>query len=266
MEEYFKTNQVLWDQKTAVHAASDFYDMEGFMNGKTSLQEIELNALANRVKDQSLLHLQCHFGQDSLSWARLGAKVTGVDLSGESIKLARQLNEQLKLDATFLQSNVLKLKGKIDQQFDFVFTSYGTTIWLPDLKEWASTINHYLKPGGTFYIVDFHPAFMVFDHDNHKIAYDYFHSSEPVMEEIQGTYANRESAIKSKEYFWSHSLHQTMNALLDQGLKLKAFEEYPFSPYKCFENMAPVSPGRFVYKEISCSFPHTYAIEVYKEA
>ncbi|MFT4664628.1 MAG: 2-polyprenyl-3-methyl-5-hydroxy-6-metoxy-1,4-benzoquinol methylase [Polaribacter sp.] len=132
MKDYFKDNERLWDQKTPIHLKAEFYDLPGFLNGKTSLRQPELADLpASLVNGKSMLHLQCHFGQDSLSFARMGAKVTGIDLSGNAIAEAKKLNKQLGLDATFVKSNVYDLPENLEGQFDIVFTSYGTITWLP---------------------------------------------------------------------------------------------------------------------------------------
>ena len=152
----FEINRDTWNKKVAIHAKSDFYNLDNFKKGKSSLNEYELKALGD-VSNKSLLHLQCHFGQDTLSWSRLGAKCTGIDLSDEGIKLAKQLNDELKLDANFLCCNVLDISKLISNQFDIVFTSYGTIGWLPDLKPWAQMISERLKNGGVFYMVEFHP-------------------------------------------------------------------------------------------------------------
>jgi 2-polyprenyl-3-methyl-5-hydroxy-6-metoxy-1,4-benzoquinol methylase len=166
---YFETNRNTWNQKVSVHAKSDFYAMEAFRAGATSLKPYELKAMGN-VEGKSLLHLQCHFGQDTLSWSRMGAKCTGVDLSDEGIKLAKSLNEELQLDATFLRCNVLETSRFIKEQFDIVFTSYGVIGWLPDLKPWGRMIYERLRPGGVFYMVEFHPILWMFDYkSNHLV-------------------------------------------------------------------------------------------------
>jgi len=176
MKEYFKSNQELWDQKTPIHLNSEFYDMEAFRAGKTSLNRDEIAHLGDDIAGKSLLHLQCHFGQDTLSWAKMGAKATGIDFSEKAIQQARALNDEMGLDAKFVQSNVYDLKENLEGQFDVVFTSYGVLTWLPDLEEWASIVNHFLKPGGIFYIMEFHPTLYMLDWDNGKIAYQYFDS------------------------------------------------------------------------------------------
>jgi len=263
MNDYFKTNQQLWDAKTAFHKNSEFYDLENFKKGKSSLNKYELDALGD-VSGKSLLHLQCHFGQDTLSWARMGAKCTGADLSGKSIELAQQLNKELGLDAKFVQSNVLELDENLEGQFDIVFTSYGTVCWLPNLNQWAKVINHFLKPGGTFYIVDFHPVINMLDWENNTFAYPYFNPGHAFEEEEEGTYADKNAAIKLKEYFWLHSISQVMTPLLEQGLQLEAFKEFPLSPYNCFPNMKPVENGMYVFWDEKLGLPHVYSMKMKK--
>lgn len=184
MKKFTEINKEYWDGLTEIHEKSKFYDVEGFIKGKSSLNFIELEALGD-VKEKSLLHLQCHFGMDTLSWARLGAKVTGIDISDKAVKLARSLNERLKLDAEFISSNIYDLKEKTDKKFDIVFTSYGVTGWLPDLDKWGGIISHFLKPGGIFFIAEFHPVVWMFDDDFKYLKYSYFHNAEPIIDEMK---------------------------------------------------------------------------------
>ena len=147
---YFNTNKEAWNAKVSVHASSEMYDLDSFKKGRSSLMPYELEALED-IKGKSLLHLQCHFGQDTLSWSRLGAKCVGVDISEEGVKLANELNEELGLDAQFVCCNVLDTSSYVKGTFDIVFTSYGVIGWLPDLKPWGKMIAERLKPGGTFF-------------------------------------------------------------------------------------------------------------------
>ena len=176
-----ESNKSLWDAWTKIHTApgASGYDIEAFRSGKTTLEQIELTELPD-VAGKSLLHLQCHFGLDSLSWARQGAIVTGVDLSSESITTAQQLSEECKIPATFICSDIYALPEKLDEKFDIVFTSYGVLTWLCDLDKWAEIIARYLKPGGTFYLVEFHPFTHMFDEQWQNIADNYFFSKEEV--------------------------------------------------------------------------------------
>src|SRR5437868_117554 len=137
---YLNINRESWNKRTEVHVGSEFYDLEGFLNGNTSLNSIELGLLGN-IKGKSILHLQCHFGQDTISLARLGADVTGVDLSDRSIEKAVEIAAQTNSGATFICCDIYDLPRHLDKKFDIVFTSYGTIIWLPDLDKWAKLIS-----------------------------------------------------------------------------------------------------------------------------
>ncbi len=232
--DFFNTNKKAWNNKTLFHLKSEFYDVEGFKEGKSSLKFIELEELGD-VKNKTMLHLQCHFGQDSLSWARMGAKVTGVDFSDEAIKVARSLNNELNLDAKFICSNIYDIKKHLDEKFDIVFTSYGTIGWLPDLKEWGRLIAHYLNPGGIFYIVEFHTVLWMFDDDFKNFKYSYFNQGE-IEEEVEGTYADMNAPLKQKEYGWNHSLSEVINSLIENGLQIEFLHEFPFSVYDVFSN------------------------------
>lgn len=262
-KEYFNANRDLWNQRTIVHKDSAFYDLEGFKAGATVLTPIELNELGN-VSGKKMLHLQCHFGMDSLNWARLGAKVTGADLSDEAIKEARVLNEELKLDAQFVCCNVYDLKEHLDEKFDIVFTSYGVVGWLPDLDRWADIVAHFLKPGGLFYIAEFHPVVWMFDDDFTHIKY-YYDNRELIVTENQGTYTDREADIKGKEYSWNHSLSEVLNALIRAGLELKSMNEHMFSPYPCFRNMVESSPRQWHIKGMEGKIPMVYSISAVKK-
>ncbi|MGB1217717.1 MAG: class I SAM-dependent methyltransferase, partial [Saprospiraceae bacterium] len=189
---FLEANKKLWDAKTSHHVNSDFYKQKEFLEGECSLKEIELEELGD-VNGKSLLHLQCHFGQDTISWARRGAESTGIDFSPKAIKKAREMNEQLNLDVKFIESDVMKLDKNLEGKFDIIFTSYGVIGWLPDLKPWAKIINYFLKPGGTFLIVEFHPTMWLFDWDTMDLAYHYFNVGKPDHEIEKGTYADTEA-------------------------------------------------------------------------
>jgi len=264
MKSYIVTNHKSWNDRAQKHFESDFYDVPGFLDGKSSLNEFELKALGD-VKGKKLLHLQCHFGQDTLSWAREGALVTGIDLSSESIRLANQLKAQAGLNANFIESDVYALPEKLDEKFDIVFTSYGSIVWLPDLDKWAETIQHFLKPGGVFCIVDFHPLLNMFDHEKNVIAYKYFsHKEEPYREVADSSYTENTQNESLEEVFWSHPLSEIIQSLRDSGLHIVEFKEYPYSPYDCFANMKEGTPGKFIYGNFPVAIPHVFSIVVRK--
>ncbi|QIE60478.1 class I SAM-dependent methyltransferase [Rasiella rasia] len=248
----FETNRETWNKKVAIHAQSTFYDIDAFKKGKSSLNKYELEALGD-VSGKSLLHLQCHFGQDTLSWSRMGAKCTGVDISEEGIKLAKALAQELKEDATFVCCNVLDTSAHISESFDIVITSYGTIGWLPDLAPWAQMIAERLKPGGIFYIVEFHPIAWMYDYtvSPPELKYGY-QQKETIYDEYQGTYADETANIISKEYGWNHSLGEVVTSLANAGLTIEFLKEHEASPYNVFpdlvknaENLYEVPNGRY---------------------
>ena len=246
---YFEVNKATWNEKVKVHSKSEMYDLEAFKKGKSSLMQYEMKALGD-VKGKSLLHLQCHFGQDTLSWSRLGAKCVGVDLSDEGIKLAKKLNEELNQDAEFVCCNVLDTSDYVKDVFDIVFTSYGTIGWLPDLKPWGKMIAERLKKGGTFYIADFHPIVWMFDYLEGKSIMKYgYMQDEVIYDEYEGTYANQSSKMVSKEYGWNHGLGAVITALTEVGLHIEYLNEYDESPYDVLPNLVKTGSGNYVTKD-----------------
>lgn len=261
-QSYFDANRLSWNKRTGVHKDSAFYDLEGFKKGMSSLTTIELNELGD-VKGKSLLHLQCHFGMDTMSWEREGAIVTGVDLSDEAIKLANEIKKDINSSGQFICCNVYDLKKHLDKKFDIVFTSYGTIGWLPDLDRWADIVSHFLKPGGIFYIADFHPTLWMMDDNLEKIKYNYF-NTEVITEEISGTYSNREAPIKSIEHGWNHPFSEIFNALIKHHLQVVLFNEFPFSPYNCFNNLEKGADGMWRIKGMDEKMPMMYSIKAVK--
>lgn len=261
-EHYFEENKRLWNQRTAVHKDSAFYDLPSFLLGKSSLTSIESAELGN-IAGKKILHLQCHFGMDSLSLARMGAEVTGVDLSDTAIEEARKLNDQLSLKANFICCNVYNLKEHLDESFDIVFTSYGVIGWLPDLNKWAEIISCYLKPGGFFYMAEFHPVVWMLDEDFKEVKY-YYHNQETIIIDSQGTYTDRDADIRGKEYSWNHGIGEVLNALLSRKLQLQFFNEYSYSPFPCFRNIIQGSDGNWRVLGLEDKIPMVYSLKAIK--
>lgn len=257
-DQYFTANREGWNLRTEVHKKSAFYDVEAWKQGGLSLTPIELKEMGD-VRGKSLLHLQCHFGQDTLSWARLGAEVTGCDLSDKAVGYARELSAELQLPARFVCCNLYDLPEHLDARFDVVFTSYGTIGWLPDLQRWAEVVAHFLKPGGFFYIADFHPVLWMFDDNMERLTYAYHNTG--VIETAQtGTYADRSAEIAYREYGWNHSLSEILNSLIQQGLRIEFLNEYPYSPYDCFAKTVKGDDGFFRIRGLENIIPMVYTI------
>jgi 2-polyprenyl-3-methyl-5-hydroxy-6-metoxy-1,4-benzoquinol methylase len=262
-KQYFDSNRTLWNNKTAVHKNSEFYGLDAFLQGSSTLNDIELKEMGD-VSGKKILHLQCHFGLDTLSWARMGAEVTGVDFSEAAIQEAKEIAEQISIQANFIQANIYDLPSILDEKFDIVFTSYGVIGWLPDLQLWASVIDKFLKPGGFFYMAEFHPVVWMLDEEFTHVKY-YYHNQELIEIEMEGTYADKEADLKGKEYSWNHSISEVLNALLSKNFELKFFNEYSYSPYDCFKNMVKGSDGNYRVKGLEDKIPMVYSLKAVKK-
>jgi ubiquinone/menaquinone biosynthesis C-methylase UbiE len=257
---WLETNRKSWNDRVDSHKKSSFYDLDVFKKTRDALMPIEKRELGD-VSNKSLLHLQCHFGMDTLSWAERGATVTGVDFSEKAIDLARELATELNYpDARFIHADIYDLPNHLEGQFDVVFTSYGTVGWLPDIDKWAAIVAHFLKPNGTFYIADFHPFVWTLSNDFSKIAYNYF-GGEPIVEVEKGTYADRNAPIKNTSVSWNHSLSSIINALINNGLQIGFVNEYPYSPYNCFEKTVLGDDGFYRIEGIENMIPMMYSIK-----
>jgi len=257
-KDYLSINQQSWNNRTDSHLDSEFYDVAGFLKGNSSLNSIELNLLGD-VTSKNILHLQCHFGQDTISLQRLGANTTGVDLSDKSIARAKELAEKTKANASFICCDIYDLPNHLNEQFDLVFTSYGTIGWLPDLDKWARVVSRFLKPGGKFVFVEFHPVVWMFDDHFEKVGYNYFNTG-PIVETESGTYADRNAAIKQEYVMWNHGMSEVVNSLVKSGIELNSLDEFDYSPYNCFKDTVEFEPKKFRIKHLDNKIPMVYAI------
>lgn len=297
-EDYTSINRNLWNTKTKYHLHSSYYNVDEFLSNKNyiTLKQTELDLLKN-VENKRILHLQCHFGLDTLSLARLGAKeVIGIDLSNIAIENACQLAEKTNLNNIvqficcdiYQIENYLKINNENDL-FDIVFTSYGTTKWFPDLNKWAKIIENYLKPQGSFIIVDFHPMLWTFDDQfEHLVTYSYFNQQPSiilkrnflqyllkyfpdvffylVVEYSKGTYTNPDAPIQEKSIRWNHSLAEIITSLIEHHLKIDIFQEFDNLPLNCFHSLCRTSDDieQYQFKGFIGKLPLSYAIKATK--
>lgn len=262
MKDYTKINKKWWDNVTQIHAASKLYDLKSFKKGKTSLQSIELQELGN-VKGKTLLHLMCHFGMDTLSWAREGAIVTGVDISDSSINLANKLSKELEIPANFIASDIYDLPKVLDTTFDIVFTSYGVLLWLSNIESWAEIIYERLKQGGTFYIVELHPFTNMLNSEC-QIEHKYFEKG-PYLDDSPGTYTDWNADIQGKTYAWFHTFGEVINALVKAGLIIEYIHEFPFTMYNQFPGlMKKNKQGQYVLKNPDMQMPLLFSLKATK--
>lgn len=267
MDKYSEKNERLWNELTPVHERSAFYDIAGFKRGKCTLKSIELEEVGD-VSGKSLLHLLCHFGLDTLSWARRGATVTGVDFSEASITLARSLSGETGIKADFICSDIYALPDVLKGDFDIVFTSWGVLSWLSYLKRWAEIVAQFLKPGGIFYMVEEHPFMRVFDDSTDATeltaVYPYFHNPEPTRWEWQGSYADEDAQVLNPSYEWSHSLGDVINSLITAGLRIEYVHEFPMICWQALPSMEEKKPGWWGLK--GDGIPLSFSLKAIKAA
>jgi ubiquinone/menaquinone biosynthesis C-methylase UbiE len=229
-----RDNEALWDVWTRIHATSESYDLAGFKEGGIRVRAHEIESVGD-VTGRSLLHLQCHFGIDTLSWARLGARVTGADFSAQAIGLAREVAAEIGIDdATFLRADLYELPSVLDGTFDIVYTSRGVLGWLPDIRRWATVVAHFLAPGGTFFISEIHPVVQALEDDGVepgelRLAYPYWEHETPLSFAVTGSYADPTADVGDQtEHGWNHGLGEIITALIDAGLTIESIVEHPF--------------------------------------
>jgi len=256
--DWLDDNRRNWDERVPVHLASDFYDQEPLRRGEGVLDPIARAGIDRLYPDGldgvRVLHLQCHFGSDTLSLANRGATVIGLDFSRPAVEEARRMAAELGVAdrAGFVEANLYDARHVLPEpgSFDLVFTTWGTIGWLPDVAEWARIVAWYLKPGGRLYFADGHPAAFVFDGDGGPgglpgFAFPY---AEPDAIEFDdpSDYADRDARIEhATTWEWMHPLDEVMGALRDAGLSIDAFTEHYQVPWQIFPVTVPVGQGMF---------------------
>jgi SAM-dependent methyltransferase len=233
-EDYLAANRRLWNEWTPINSRSAFYDVDEFVRGGVRLRDWEIAEVGD-VNGKDLLHLQCHFGLDTLSWARLGARVTGVDFSEAGIERARALAVEAGIPATFICSEVSELPRTLETTFDVVYTTCGVLGWLPDLKRWAEVAARYVRPGGFLYVAEAHPLAWVWDDGDDvrpgdlRLRYPYWEQSQPLATRVQGSYADPSAEVQEpSEFTWQHSLGEIVTSIAQAGLRIEFLHEFPF--------------------------------------
>ena len=236
-----RANNELWDEWTEIHERSEFYDLDGFKTGerrRIRLADYEVEEIGD-VTGLDLLHLQCHFGIDTLSWARLGARVTGADFSQAAVDLATKTAAEIGIaDARFVRSDLFDLPNVLDGDFDLVYTSRGVLGWMPDIRRWAQVVAHFVRPGGRFYITEIHPVANSFENEGVapgqlELVYPYWEHRAPLAFDNLGSYADPDATVTvPKEFGWDHGLGEIVTALIEAGLQIQSLREYPFVGWK----------------------------------
>jgi SAM-dependent methyltransferase len=249
--DWLATNRSLWNGWTRLHERSPFYDVDAFRRGASTLGPVE-RALVGDVAGRTLLHPQCHFGLDTISWARLGARAVGGDLSDEAIALARRLADDEGSDARFVRANIYDLPDAlpddVPRRYDVVFSSYGVKAWLPDVAAWARVIAACLAPGGAFHLIEFHPLVEALAADGRTIV-DHYFDVGPIRAAGRGSYAEPHAPFEHESVQWAHSIGEIVTALIDAGLRIASLREYPFSTHGHLPFTVERAPGEWVVRD-----------------
>lgn len=266
-DQALESNKALWNELTAIHAGGETYQMTDFKEGAKQLDPL-VRAEVGDVGGKSLLHLQCHFGMDTLMWARLGARATGVDFAEDAIALARRLSQEIGIPAIFIESNLYDLPQALDGVFDIIYTSWGVLSWLPDLAQWGQIIARYLAPEGFFYIAEEHPFLRVFyDEDdavNLRVHFDYFHRAQPLYVPPGHDYVDQTQQLIHPEYAWNHGVGEILDALIDAKLRLTFFHEHPFLPWKALPFLVSDEQGYWRLPPEYPPFPLSFSLKATK--
>lgn len=267
--EYLDVNRRNWNERAAIHAASEEYGLRRFADDPGHLSDVvrfDLPRLGD-ISGQRVVHLQCHIGTDTLSLARLGADVTGLDLSQDSLAVARELaGDRIQ----FVEADVYSARDVLDGEFDLVYTGIGALCWLPDVDRWAATVASLLKPGGRLFIREGHPVLWALEYENAngelKLTYPYFTTAEPIIDDEQTSYAGAEHSISNSiTHCWNHGLGEIITAVLSNGLTVTGFEEHRSVPWEPLPDMLERRDlGEYHLKEHDERLPLTYTLQAVK--
>jgi SAM-dependent methyltransferase len=257
-------NRAMWDAKTPLHLASANYDVAGFRAGRMSLRAHEIADLGD-VAAKDLIHLQCHFGLDTLSWARLGARVTGLDFSEPAVRAAAELARDIGIDARFVTSDVYDAPEAVSQRtFDIVYTGVGALCWLPDMERWARVVHDLLRPGGQLYLFEFHPVkWMIEGGSSTEIVIrdDYFTPAEGYRDAGGVTYADASTpAAATPTVQWNHPLGEVVTALVRAGLRIESLRELDRDVLRQWDMMVQTADGMYRMLPDRPSLPLMYVL------
>ncbi|MFC7218079.1 class I SAM-dependent methyltransferase [Streptomyces polyrhachis] len=265
-DDWLVANRAMWDERAPIHAASDFYDIPAFLAGRDPLRDFE-RAEVGDVTGRSLLHLQCHLGLDTLSWARHGAaRVVGLDFSEPAVDTARELARELGLGqdrAAFVAADVHEAAAAVpDPAYDIVYTGGGALCWLPDLEHWAQTAASLVAPGGFLYVAEFHPLTDVLDGPTgSRVEHDYF-NRDAWIDDTPGTYADLGAAtVDNRSAEWQHPIGEVVSAVAAAGLRIDFLHEHDLTLFQRFETLRPQDDGTFRFPPGAPRVPLMYSLK-----
>lgn len=231
IDEHRAANLANWNERVAGHIADDGYDIAPLVADPDFITDVVAfdRDVFGDVSGKTLLHSQCHVGTDTVSWAKLGARVTGLDFSPTALDAARSIAERVGVDATFVETELYDAPAHIDEQFDCVYTGVGAINWLPDLATWGRIMAGFMKPGGRFSIREMHPMLATLDDEREDeelvVRYRYFGSEQPLRWESAQSYSGSATLTNTVHYEWSHSIAEVVMALIDAGLVIDELRE-----------------------------------------
>lgn len=269
MDEFFEANRRRWDELAGIHVESTtgIYHVAEFRAGADVLGPIE-SAEIGEVAGKRLLHLQCHLGLDTLSLARRGATVTGLDFSGKAIAAARALSAETGVPGRFVEGNLYDAPDLIQDRFEVVYVTWGAINWLPDIRRWAEIVAGFLEPGGTLYLLEGHPATLCLDQSEDgrlEPTYPYFQGPEPLAFDEDSSYAGVSNRLtNSRGYEWTHPISETVTALIDAGLTLDFLREHDRVPWKPFPFMVEAEAGMYRLPPEVPSLPLAFSLRASK--
>jgi SAM-dependent methyltransferase len=265
VDEAQEANRRWWDSAVPVHLASDFYDVDGWLAEGRGPKPREAAVLGD-VSGRDLVHLQCHFGKDTLAWARAGATVTGLDFSGAAIDAARDLARRAGLTerADFVCAPVAEAVEALGgRTFDIVYVSLGALCWLPSVDEWAGQVAALLRPGGRLFLHEVHPVSMALADTELTVVYPYFEETAPYRDAEPGSYADPTAteAMPGDETFgWNHGLGEIIGALVERGLRIDRLEEHDWTSFPRFPWLVEVAEEEFVIPEGHLRVPLSFTL------
>ncbi|GAA3385271.1 class I SAM-dependent methyltransferase [Cryptosporangium minutisporangium] len=272
IDDYRELNRASWDDRAAAHAASQDYAVDRFRVDPTFLSDVvqfDLPRLGD-ITGLDGLHLQCHIGTDTLSLSRLGARMTGLDFSGESLAQARELAAATGAPIEYVQSDVYEAVEVLGaERFDLVFTGVGALCWLPDVRRWAGVVARLLRPGGRLFMREGHPVLWALDDartdEQLVLEYPYFERDEPLVWHDEGSYVQTDAHFtNNKVHNWNHGLGQVVTALLDEGLTLTQLVEHDSVPWEPFPGRMEKVDGEYRLTDRRWRAPLTYTVQATK--
>jgi len=269
MDPHIAANRATWDERVPIHVrnATGFYGIDAFKAGGSTLHAIELAELGP-VAGKRLLHLQCHFGLDTLSWARRGAVVTGLDFSAPAIAAARALAAETGIAADFVEASVFDARAAVAGAFDIVFTSWGALCWLPDIARWAQAAASCLGPNGVLYAVDAHPALMQHEQEDGKLVLRYDWQTppdRPLRFEEKITYTGDTTPLSATTtYAWHHPPVAVAQAMIGAGLRLELLREHEELMWPAFPLMVKTAADTWRLPEGHPRLPLSFSLKARK--